>query len=379
MLESLTRTGNPGCVSALCWYEEQPDVHPGQARCGEDSPAPSFSFDWLVPRCPTPMFRAQMLVDLPAGAVVDHAVRELIMGHDGDPYAVPWGPVPTNVSDRVLAEDDDIETVGVARTAFLAGARRPDVVRRLVGADLPGMAAWAVAANPIAVDAVGEVARVPHALPPGASERKENLTVLLRLVGAVLDGVTVNSTAAGLLLPKDEYRDEELGITLEGHWPWASLTSGQAAAVRRLSVFLAEAWEYRASRIQEAMSSNPDRDNLWMTGKWFTSDAILADEVLAELDELDGLDLVRPRDLGFGRSWSTGLSQMPSWMPGVLDLSGTAQWRELQELKPVAGRHVGRRLFKITGDDPGLWSVTVEMLNEWGDSLSSWLKTVESL
>ena len=75
-----------------------------------------------------------------------------------------------------------------------------------------------------------------------------------------------------------------------------------------------------------------------------------------------------------------GAAFMNAWLPGVL-WSDTTAWRTVLALggKPVAGSLVGEALFKVTGDDPGLWFTATSLLDEWDDSLPNWLEAVAAL
>lgn len=48
-------------------------------------------------------------------------------------------------------------------------------------------------------------------------------------------------------------------------------------------------------------------------------------------------------------------------------------------VRPQAPRIVGRDLFDVTGDDPGLWSVALELLRGWEGTMPEWLDLVRSL
>ena len=68
------------------------------------------------------------------------------------------------------------------------------------------------------------------------------------------------------------------------------------------------------------------------------------------------------------------------WLRQVL-FDGDAYWKPLllEGWKPVAGELVGQELYKVTGDDVGLWMTALDLLEGWKGSLYEWLEAVEAL
>lgn len=58
---------------------------------------------------------------------------------------------------------------------------------------------------------------------------------------------------------------------------------------------------------------------------------------------------------------------------------GLAAYLGVDEHRGVAGRYLGEQLFEVTGDDPSLWGVAVDLLETWEGSMTEWLETVRSL
>lgn len=337
-------------------------------------------------------FLSQMLSALPAGETVDSMAVALLDRGRTDVY----GPTPSEVSARALMSRaaDSLSELDALRIALIAGATNRDTVDELLdrasafGA-LPDDL-WSVLCNPLAVES-GTSTPVP---PYPSDVRGLGVdTRLLAVMGAAVAGKKTNAPR-GVLPTRGGFRGA--GDLLERHWPWESLTQEQQDFVAATSRQCAVEWEAVSEKNVVRMGQregDPDRlasltqiNELFddRTRRRWDRDKQLADlhadpeVVKTHLEDLaeDSRDswAVQALDRTFGRG------QMNTWLTEILD-DDSMTWSTLvrRDMKPLAGRHVGARLYEVTGDDPGLWSVALDLLESWDRPLPEWLDAVAAL
>lgn len=389
--------------NGLAWAPERCAVRHGEVMTSNPLIITQSTKDLLsdIPAgaLPTP-FLAQMMSALPEGEIVDTMAVELL-----DRPNLGWfGPVRSNVSARALmsrADPRDLDQHAF-RAALVAGATSVGTVRELAALSIeqeaPSEDVWSLVCNPLTAT-INEPIRTPRDLPQ-MSGRVAGAR-LCSVMGAALEGRETAAPRTVLFSPGQYWG---VGKLLERHWPWESLTQGQQNAVAAVSKECAGEWEAVArgtgdkrsplhdaidmlsnrrsrSSTVEAITQNID-DLLDQQGKSlrdrYLSDLHAApEEVLAVIEaEADQKPLERMQV----SAPATGVSQLNSWIPAVLEADSPA-WKMLvrKAYKPTAGRHVGARLFEVTGDDPGLWAAGLDLLESWDRSLPEWLGAVDAL
>lgn len=313
----------------------------------------------------TPEFLGQMLHTLPAGKVVDHMAGRLLNEAAGEN---PLGPIATAVSSKVILKSFQLGTP--ARAALIAGATDPDTIQELATHAIDWCDRWALLSNSNLQTLPHLVLCMPDQQSYYALGDPVARTCFAASISAILDGKVVHreqQPQGGLLRrtirelvhgnrePHWE-ADPRLRIiqmapptvvesystsTAARYWKWDSLTDDQQA-------------DLRAAHLDWSLTSR-------------------APERLSAL-------LTSPREYWPLADTLEGHGQLPAWLPKLL-AEDSNEWKPILKagLCNAAGRSVGSMLFDVTGDDPGLWTVALEMLEQWDRPLPEWLEAVEAL
>lgn len=317
-------SAQPGRHAARMSHPPTPFGAPSPAAVKTTAPLTRSHWSGISRRLSAAL-RMQMAANLPAGDVVDHLIGEVL---STTPPPLPgrevWAPTPSMVSaDVVLRHGDPSSTV---MTAVVAGMRSPGAVREL-------------------------------AMRP-------------RLAGEVRSALLFNSTLAempahvGPAFPEDAPVASELAAT--------GLVSAVDAALRgETTRFALEDWW---------TLPDPGRCAVGVRTTYGRACDCAGSPLPASLAE-------RPRPSG------TAADDAVPAMPPLGDGSAYVNMRTVvglpttrltdavrrMGLHGVIGRHLGEKLFEVTGDDPSAWSVAVDLLESWEGSLDAWLETIGSL
>lgn len=299
---------------------------------------------------PSDQFRAQMLAEVPAGQVVEREMAEILGSLSSKMLpGATWAPTPTHVSLRTVLDYGDPRDASIH--AVMAGMR-----------------------SPAAVDELREMHNAGHL------EERLHHALMCNSLLPTLDGLvhipkTVIRTANG-----------EAGPSLAVALVDAVLRGESTYAEKYESSFCK--WNTGAleSYLGWEAVGDPNRDLLLrrvpdLTTQWARS---------RSPEEL------RPRKRGLARLWAEMVAVVFKGHDSAATVSGFAFGPDHDELVAKledphvrmsgivcqgvgTGRHVGRRLFQVTGDDPGLWSVALELMVKWDRSFLEWLEAVEAL
>lgn len=295
--------------------------------------------------------RAQLLADLPAGQVVEQEMAEILSAPSlGSAIVGPtWGPLPSNVSLQTVMDCAAPESVPA--TAVVAGMRNPEAVEELrslfnEGAWPDGWQALAALCNSkLAADGV---VHIPHPSKVPALHRSTTLSLVV--VDAVLRGERT-------IVEEDlSHLEPALATTLESFLGWSEVGAPNKELLRGRLPALTHAWEQRHGD-PLLKSRSPFKDYL-----------------------RDMRDVVcRPFQPRVTRGVS-GFAFGPQHDLLVVALEDPeVKMGSIRGPETGIGRHMGRRLFEVTGDDPGMWSIALQLLDGWDRSFPEWLEAVEAL
>lgn len=304
----------------------------------------------------SPRLRGQMLASLPAGQVVESEMAEILSeppsGETGWATEEVWAPTPSRVSLKTVLDYGDPRSPAMA--AVVAGLRDPAAVaemrERLNAGSWPKgrLTSAALCNSKLSLD--GEVHLSPS---QDIADIDENETLSFAVVDAVLRGELTLAENLKMRLAPQVVR------SLEDSLGWWAVGEPNKALLQKPLPRVAEGWE----RLAEATLDDPAAQgaglgssvlNTWkvMRGctRSFPTHAVSGFAFGPHFDLLVSAVECPALDLGSMRGHTTGI-----------------------------GRHMGRRLFEVTGDDPGLWSVAIQLLQDWDRPFREWLEAVESL
>lgn len=333
------------------------------------------------PSAPAVAARLQMASVLPRGPLVDEFVVEELsqlreVRVEDDNINVTRCPVGLNLSPAAVrklefgsrgAEDQD-----PLRTAVVAGLREPDAVTEVARDGWPAMALlWNTTARRSGLVEAPELGA--RLLAPWA-----------------LDTLQVATLPVAADLPDDGLVESLLHLgdpalvagDLNLFWSWGN----QPCDASRLPTPLRDAWVELAEdpvglRRDLALHVSGVRRN---SGR-FNHALVLQDappmHQLVESLRMMSLPAVKEKPETLG-----GFAFENPWLEDLVTTAPVPTWKSLlglgvrtRVLKPVAGRVVGRELFRVTGQDVGLWLLALEMLETWRGTLPEWLEAVEAL
>lgn len=270
--------------------------------------------------------RSQMVANLPAGPVVDHVIGEVLAAAEHPVRGTPaWVPTPSMVSADVVLQHGDPSTS--VMTAVVAGMRSPAAVRELAtNPDPSGEVRSALLFNSVLASMPASVA---PSIPVGVTEDPGlAATGLVSAVDAALHGETTRFSLEDWV----ELPDPSLCLST------VRTTYGPEHRLAGLPL---------------------PRD--------------LAEHIRAGGPPLtdSGLETMDP--LGQGSVYGALCAEVSRPVGGLAERLG----RDAHQ--GVVGRYLGEQLFAVTGDDPSLWGVAVDLLETWEGSMTEWLETVRAL
>lgn len=328
-----------------------------------------------------------MATALPSGLVADQVILSAMRERPGLSRA-NGSPLPTNLSARAIRDFMTEGRIGVAALpALLTGLRDPEALDEAFHAAAKGAGRWAVHMNPVSL-------QLSDLLPPRdfrALSKGEALVVQRDMAPSALLHLDVLSQVDGRV--RDLFATDlppGMVSSLEDHWAWGRLPCSHML----LTASTRQTWERKAAHEQRLHADPVTRsevlDDHWMgleVEPLRLEQALLAQddvdfgpEVAAYLDAvaeeaIESLSPDTPRVVGTG-----GVSYENPWLPAVLTSPGRGWQLVLRDdEKVVAGRFLGQELYKVTGEDAGLWLVACELLQGWDRSLPEWLDAVAAL
>lgn len=322
--------------------------------------------DFYVPTFSvSPALRAQMLATLPACQVVEQEMRWVLTNQDG-----PWlrvarsdadlAPIPSAVSARTVLDFGDSDAEYTA--AVVAGMTSVEALEEL-GAledELSAVIAAAMLCNPVCMRA-----DVPAgALTKGALGKVGGVSLRVTLGLAVVDAALRGESTYAGTTGDWSVGSAQFAHTLERQVGWSRAGApNEELLMDVLSDEILDLWSGIASSGPGRATSGPRRTGPTSDrrGKWGAFKS-LTRQVPARAG------------LGFGPDYDWAIKE-------ELWTLNARSWREdiAQDASKTCGRYIGQRLFEVTGDDPGLWSVALELLEDWDRTLPEWLEAVEAL
>lgn len=304
--------------------------------------------------------RAQMLTTLPAGQVVEQELRGILSSDSGtwlNPTEFELAPTPSFVSARTVLDYGD---PGSKRTAaVVAGMKSPGELKILseMAADLPPAMSAALLCN----STLQLSGPVPDGLDPDVLRRLGNVRIVNTLGLSLVDALLRGGTTYAEQLDAWKGDPAQFVQALERQLGWDLVgASNTELLARGLSDEILSMW--RAMCAPELPRA--------MDGRRRSEPAMEQRRVFVRAQEPG----VARAGFGFGLEYDR-------WVKYALWGMDSAQWREAiaQDPGKTCGRHIGERLFDVTGDDPGLWSVALELLGDWDRTLPEWLEAVAAL
>lgn len=353
----------------------------------------------------TRALRLQMLAALPRGPLVDEAMRQT-MSNDvlNNVASDAWrlGVLRTHLSASGV-----LRIMGGLQHPLLfviqVGLQDPDAIAAVFDQHADVLSAFGVLLNPRSVACPDTVRAAWDLVSSGRAAQGcfgfmpepwwGVLAVALPNAAACIDAW---AKAVGRL---DDHSRTHLGACAASLWPLSCCGIPKGLLPRETL----DAWRrettvsYRLSQafLRQHAPSTKDPDE---ARELVQAEPGLADLMLAR-DDLETTVAEALLDEGLHDPQLGGLAHANGWLHPAVMASGSSRWRELllprlgpmtghgpfraqveePAVKPVAGRWLGKELFKITDQDPALWCTAVDWLEDWDGSIPEWLKTVASL
>ena len=322
----------------------------------------------------------QMVVTLPPGELVDRTILEGM-----DFQTISSVPVPNNLSPHGVQDALNAIAIGdntsVALGSVFAGLRDPESVRVLAANAYEEWMRWAVHLNPASTHLAG------HELPPMPRGLDEVTVACLRESQIVMAAAFPN-------LPWFRNNEELIDLYVQfvthqtsfgpntcpaflRNWTWDHLPVAEDLLPEKVLNHWEGSWQGLMS--PEELKREIARIAASIRSRGEAKTFLL--ELLVAEDNPDRAALIATR-LRHCRDASVlgGPGFMNAWLPNAMKLDSHV-WRTylMSDLKPVSGRIAGEELYKVTGDDLGLWMAGLDLLENWDGSMPQWLQAVEAL
>lgn len=320
--------------------------------------------------------KAQMLSALPPGPLVDAAVRDLMSRalHAGEHPL----PLPLNASPAAFAGQELVDSQVTLQV--LAGLQDPAALAAALGTGpVTDLQKWAALVNPSSGALSITVPDVDSL--DGSTEFGGHVPGFAQLTAPAVRG-----------LPRTHGRDEirrfmcervlvnpETPDVVAEHWAWSLRPSG----LHMLPGWFADDWR----------ASSPAAFRLPLQELELKLAHAMGPSALS-LDGLASLAIATPTQnlppwlLEVLAKWVRQQAQdalggracVPPILPALLRYDEALWWDLLcRDGKPALARDLGARLYRVTGEDFGLWSVALDLLDDWDGSVGEWLAVVGSL